>query len=111
MSSQIQIKAKILPSPVSSNYDEHIAINLEGVNFGDDIDVFFKPLPVSSQALNLIPNKNQSFIFENIAESEISCFIVFEIFHKSQRVKRFLIKHDKLTHCLYPYNFRNQLVE
>jgi hypothetical protein len=86
------IKAGLTLSENQENYDLQIEVDLSKVSFPDGYRVTIHPFCIESTEQSLIAEQKQGIEFQNINETNISKFVTLSISHRSEMLRRFLIR-------------------
>lgn len=84
------VRAELVAAENTRNYNFHLTLQ-PGAEW-DGLDVLVAPFNCDHNAKPLSPNSTTDFCFENINESNLSRFLRFEILHKKDVQRAFLMK-------------------
>ncbi len=87
------IKASLTQSENETNYDMHVEVDLASIRADSAMQIYFRPLTLNADPAVLKPGEISKFTFDNIQETELSRFVVYELC-KGEETRRFLLRID-----------------
>jgi len=88
----ISFIGKLLSREKSPYFNLLLMVDLEDIQWDENIDIKTAPLNLAQNTQLLYPKRKNEFVFENLSEIELSQFAMLTIEYKKEKVTSFLVK-------------------